>query len=254
MRFERAGVSFKCVAAFDDLDAQRQVLWRAHLHREPKAVEQLGAQLSLFGVAAAHQHKAGGVAHAQAFALDQVFARCGHVNQQVDQVVVQQVDLVDVQKAPVCLCQQAGRELLDALGQGLFQVQRTNHAVFGGAQRQVHHGHRLALHHRFGFGIFGLTHRTGLGGLARVAAVGTAFDHLDGGQQVGQRAHRRGFAGATVTQHQHATDGGVDRHHLDGEGHFVLTNDGRKRESQCHGAFQKKCLKASSKRRHKVSS
>jgi hypothetical protein len=206
----------------------------AHLHRQAKAVQQLRAQLAFFGVAAAHQHKAGGVAHAQAFALDQVFARGGHVDQQVHQVVVEQVDLVDVQKAPVRLGQQAGGERLHALRQGFFQIQRADHAVFGRAQRQVDHGHGLAFGWGFGFGVACLANRAGACGLGRVAAVGAAFDDRNRGQQVGQGAHGGGFAGAPVAQDQHATDRGVDRHHLDGEGHFILTNDGRKREGQCH--------------------
>ncbi len=238
-RFEGGGVFVEGVAAFDDAHAQRQVLRRAHLHRQAKAVQQLRAQLAFFGVAAAHQHKAGGVAHAQAFALDQVFARGGHVDQQVHQMVVQQVDLVDVQKAPVRLSQQAGGEGLHTLRQGFFQIERADHAVLGRAQRQVDHGHGLAFGHDFGFGVAGLADRAGACWFGRIAAVRAAFDDRNRGQQIGQRTHGRGFARAPVAQNQHAANGRVDRHHLDGEGHFILTNDGRKREGQCHGAFRK---------------
>jgi hypothetical protein len=83
--------------------------------------------------------KRGRVADAQAFSLDQIFARGGDVNQEIDQMVVEQVDLVDVQKTPVRLGQQAGRKLLDALREGFFQIERAHNAVFCGAQWQVHH-------------------------------------------------------------------------------------------------------------------
>ena len=135
-----------------------------------------------------------------------------------------------------------------------YEVQRADHAVFGRAQRQVDHGHGLAFGWGFGFGVTGLADRAGACGPGRVAAVGAAFDDRNRGQQVGQGAHGGGFAGAPVAQDQHATDRGVDRHHLDGEGHFILTNDGRKREGQCHGAFRKTVLGPSSKRHGKVSS
>ena len=136
------GVALERVAAFDDLHAQGNVLRGAHFHRQAKTVQQLRAQFAFFGVATAHQHKARGVAHAQAFALHQVLAGCGHVNQQIDQMVFQQIDLVDVQKPPVGLRQQAGGKFLHALRQGFFQIERADHAVFGCAQRQVNHGHR----------------------------------------------------------------------------------------------------------------
>ena len=34
---------------------------------------------------------------------------------------------------------------------------------------------------------------------------------------------------------QHAADRGVDGHHLDGQRHLVLTDDGCKRKGGCHG-------------------
>ena len=144
------------------------------------------AQFAFFRVATAHQHKARGVAHAQAFTLDQVFAGRSHVDEQIDQVVFEQVDLVDVQKAPVRLGQQSRRKRFDALRQGLLQVERTDHPVFGRAQGQVDHGHGAG----DGFDFFaGFEAGAGLAAgvfVFGVAAISAALDHLDGGQQVGQ--------------------------------------------------------------------
>jgi hypothetical protein len=127
---------------------------RADLHRQAEAVEQLRAQLAFLRVAAAHQHETRRVAHAEALALDHVLAAGGHVQQRVDQMVFQQVGLVDVQKAAVGAGQQAGLEALLAAGQRALQVQRADDAVFGGAQRQVHHRHAALADLEFAVGAF----------------------------------------------------------------------------------------------------
>lgn len=103
------------VAAAHHLHTHRQIVGCLHLHRQAKAVEQLRAQFALLRVTAAHKHKARGVTDGQALALDHVLAAGGHVDQQVHQMVFQQVDFIDVEKAAVRARQQAGLEGLDAL-------------------------------------------------------------------------------------------------------------------------------------------
>ena len=125
-----------------DLDARRQIGRRAHLDRQAEAVEQLRAQFALLRIAAADQHEARRVAHAQALALDDVLARGRDVEQQVDEVILEQVDLVDVEEAAVGARQQAGLERLHALRQRAFEVERADDAVLGRAERQVDHRHR----------------------------------------------------------------------------------------------------------------
>jgi hypothetical protein len=104
----------------------------------------LRAQLALFGIAAADQHETRRVAHRKAFALHHVLARCRHVQQQIDQVILQQVDLVDIEKAAMRAGEQA--RFIDPLpgAQRALQVERAEQAVFGGAQRQIDERHRLA--------------------------------------------------------------------------------------------------------------
>ena len=136
------GIALERVAPAHHLDPRGQVFRRAHFDRQAEAVEQLRPQLALFRVAAADQHEARRVAHAQAFALDHVLARGGDVEQQVDQVVFEQVDLVDVEKAAMGARQQAGLEGLVALRQRALEIERADDAVFGGAERQVDHRHR----------------------------------------------------------------------------------------------------------------
>jgi len=60
---------------------------------------------------------------------------------------------------------------------------------------------------------------------------------LQGREQISQRTHRGGFAGAAVTQRQNAADFGVDGDDLDGEFHFVLADDGGEGEGYGHGVI-----------------
>ena len=108
-----------------------------------------------------------------AVALDVHPAHRRGVEQHVDQMVVQQVDLVDVEHAAVRAGQQAGRERMLAVAQHLLQVQRSDHAVLGGADRQLDEP-RAVRRHR-------VQHR-------------------------GQRAHRRRLGGALLPADQHPAD------------------------------------------------
>ncbi len=125
------------VATADHLDAVVDVGWRGDLDRKPEPVEELGAQFALLGVAGADEDEARRMADREALALDDVFARGGDVEQEVDDVVLEQVDLVDVEIAAVGAGQQAGLEGLFAAGEGALDVEGADDAVFGGTERQV---------------------------------------------------------------------------------------------------------------------
>ena len=183
---EGGTVLLKSVAPLDHLHPLGQLVGRAHLHREAEAVQQLRAQLAFFRVATAHQHKARRVAHRQALALDHVFTRGGHINQQIDQVVFQQVDLVDVEKAAVRLGQQTRLEGLDALGERALQIERADHPVFRGTQRQIDHRHRnqMRLGRMAGQAQRGAL-RAGASGVGWVAAITATLHRFHLGQQGG---------------------------------------------------------------------
>ncbi len=124
----------------------RDVGRRLHFDRQAEPVEQLRAQFALLRVAAADQHEARRMAHAQALALDDVLAGRRNVEQHVDQMVLEQVHLVDVQKAAMRAREQARLERLHAVRERAFEIERADDAVLGRAERQVDHGHgrRLA--------------------------------------------------------------------------------------------------------------
>ena len=105
-RGESGRIGFVGHPRTDHLGPHVDVAGRAHVDGEPEPVEQLRAQLALFGVHGADQHEPGIVAVRDTVAFDVHPAHRGGVEQHVDQVVVQQVDLVDVQHATVRAGQQ----------------------------------------------------------------------------------------------------------------------------------------------------
>mmetsp|Transcript_48531 Transcript_48531/g.156706 ORF Transcript_48531/g.156706 Transcript_48531/m.156706 type:complete len:495 (-) Transcript_48531:12-1496(-) len=219
------------LAAVHDLHAEVRVPLRPDHGMHAEAVEQLGPQLTLLGVAAAHEDELGGVPDADALALDSVPAACGAVKQNVDQVVIQEVDLVDVQNAAVRPRQEARLEGLLALGQGLLDVDGAADPVLGGAQRQVDHRH-LSLANRKhiapGRPVSDLVaHVLGLRWRGVVGVVGHTVDL---GQEVDERADGRRLACATVSQDHHAADLRVDDVQDKRQLHLRLPHDGRERE------------------------
>ena len=120
-------------------------LGRRDLAGEAEAVEQLRAQLPLLRVAGADEHELRRMAQAQALALDGVDARGRHVEQEIHQVVLQQVDLVDVEEAAVGLGQQPRLERLDPGAERPLQVEGADHPVLGRPERQIHHRHWFLL-------------------------------------------------------------------------------------------------------------
>ena len=167
------------------------------------------------------------MAHAQSLTLHHVLTRGGHVNQQVNQMVFQQIDFVDIQKATVRARQQPGLKGFDTLGQRTFQIKRTDDPVFGSTQRQVNHRHcNLVLRQgllRMGpqCGAIG----TRVVGPGRIATVAATDDRIHLGKQRCQCSNGRGFARATVTENQYAAHAGVDGRHQNGKLHFVLGHD-----------------------------
>ena len=107
-----------------------------HIDRQPEPVQQLRTQFALFGIHGADQHEAGLVAVRYAVTLDMHPAHRRGVEQHVDEVVMQKVDLVDVEHPAVGTGQQSRREGVFPVAQDLLQVQRSDHAVLGGADRQ----------------------------------------------------------------------------------------------------------------------
>ena len=73
------------------------------------------------------------------------------------------------------------------------------------------------------------TVRAHLAGIRGMALKGAVPDHFDGGQQVGQASHHRGFGGASFSLDQNAADGRIDDVEQERPLHFFLPDDGGER-------------------------
>ncbi len=112
---------------------------------------------------------------------------------------------------------------------GLFDIQCTDHAVFGGRDGQVYERSGPAVERkRFladgTFPAFG----TPCAGFIGVAAEAAIIDHFDLGEQGGQGARGSGFGRAAFAADQHAADTGIHGIQNKSAPHALLTNDGSK--------------------------
>ena len=141
-RDERGGIAFEFVAAAYDLDTAGKVVRRLHLNRHAEPIQQLRPQLALFRIAGADQHEPRRMTDTQPFALDDVFAGCGDIEQEIDQMIFQQIGFINVKEPAMRPRQQSRLECLFAARQCPFQIERADDAVLGRAERQVDDRHR----------------------------------------------------------------------------------------------------------------
>ena len=130
--------------------------------------------------------------------LDPVDTAGGHVEEEVDEVVGQEVDLVDIEHAAVGGGQQAGQEATLTAGQRCGQVQRAGDAILGGAHRQLDERRLVP-------------------------------------QQRGQPARQCGLGASLLAPEQHTADGRVDGVEDERQLHVVVADDGREGEPRQGG-------------------
>ena len=193
-----------------------------------KAVEQLRAQIAFFRVHGADQHEARRVLKADALALDHIDAHGRAVQQQIDHMVVQQVDLVDIEHAAVGRRQDARLEVALALLDRLLDVQRADHAIFGGAHRQIDEGCVQSRQRAVGRCICNALAALVAEevGAVRVAVEAASLHDFELGQQGGQRTRRGRLGRAALAADQHAADLRVDGIQDQRAFHALLTDDG----------------------------
>ena len=230
---ESRRIALEGVASLHDLDAICNVRRRPHIDCQSEPIQQLRPQFAFFGIAAADQDEPCGVADAQAFALDDVFARSRDVEQEIDEMILQQIDLVDVQKSPVALASKPGSKTLSptesarsrlsapttrssVAPSGMSTTGTGASAVGSGPKpaRSRHSAHRSAS--------------------APIAAIRASGDDAHPRQQSGERPHRCRLSRASVAENQNPADGRIDRGDQQGPFHIVLADDRRKRKGECH--------------------
>ena len=159
--------------------------------------------------------------------LDVRAAHRGRVQQQVDQVVGQQVDLVDVERAAVRRGEQARLVRLHPVGERALDVEGADHPVLGGADRQLDQRRR-------GGARAGRPASCGPSGQAGSGAAGSQAKRQPrttstSGSRRGQRAHHRALRGALLAAHQHPADGGRHGGEQQREAQVVEADHGRER-------------------------
>ena len=146
-------------------------------------------------------------------------------------MVVEQIDLVDIEQAPVGFGQQARFKGTNAITERLLDVNGSAQSVFRGPQWQVNHRH-LALLGPQGFPVFeALNHVAALQIRIRGrAVVWVACHHLNPGQQVSQSPDGGGFARAPIAHDHHPADAGINHVQQKGKLHLLLADHSGERE------------------------
>ena len=212
--------------AFGDQNTLVRVADAFDIDAQTEAIEQLRPQLALLGIHGPDEDEARGVAERNAFALDDVDAHRGCVEEDVNQVVVEQVDLVDVEDVAVRLGQHAGLKAPGACAQRGFQVDRADDAILGCVDGQLDHPHAAPVV-RQDTGRPQPAAAVGAQGfhVGRVAAEVAAFDDVVLRQQPGQRAHGGRLAGPLFPSDEHPADGRDDGVENQRELHRLLADD-----------------------------
>ncbi len=112
-----------------------------------KAVPQLRTKVAFLGVHRPDERELGGMADADAVALDPVVAARGGVEEYVHEMVVEQIHLVHVEDAAVRAGEQAGVELVVAV-ERVGHRQRADDAVPGRTEGERHEWNRTSFDRR----------------------------------------------------------------------------------------------------------
>ncbi len=128
-------------------------------------------------------------------------------------MILEQIDLVDIEKAAMRARQQTGLERLDAGRQRALEIERADDAVLGRTQRQIDEGDRDLRP-----------------GRAWSAILIPPLARGDRRQKRGERAHRRRLARPPIAEHHHPADPRIDRGDQQRLLHLVLADDRGKRK------------------------
>ena len=254
----------KTVAGFGVLDGGaadlHPLLQLQHLvgtEADGEAIEQVVAHRPFLGIEGGDQQAATGVAEAQPLALDPILTAAHRRQQQVGDVVVEQVELIHIEHAPMGLRQQARLEHRLATGQRGGDIHRAHEAVFGDAERHLHkrsrnhpggqQGGRVAAR-----GISPQLGEAAAGGfIPVVGALGidvqargnrltgdgwAQIQNVDRRQQGMQPARQHRFAGAAATGDHHPAQARIHGGQQQGQLEGAVASDGRQGKGAGGGA------------------
>ena len=231
MPAESLRVALEGKIAFHDHDALAGFADAHDIHRKGKAVQQLRAQLAFLRVHRADEDEAGRMGERDAFAFHHVDAHGRRIQQHIHHVVVEQVHFVNVEQAAVGVGQHARLKMTLAFLDGLLDIQRADHAVFGGRDGQVHEGRGPAV---IGEALLAdgdargipCTRCDGLSGSQPKRQSSTTLTLREQGRQ---GAGGSGFGCAAFAAYQYSADAGIHRIENQGAAHAFLANYGCER-------------------------
>mmetsp|Transcript_86442 Transcript_86442/g.193249 ORF Transcript_86442/g.193249 Transcript_86442/m.193249 type:complete len:471 (-) Transcript_86442:36-1448(-) len=216
-----------------DLRPGAGIIESPHADGEPEAVQELWPQVALVRVRSAHEDEACGMPNAHALPLDGVPTACSAVEKNVHKLVVQQVDLVDVEDAPIHARENSGLESLATLEKRALDVDCPGHAVLRGAQRQLHEGSSPVNHGQL------LTSRDAIADLIahdrnvlRAGIVLVVGDGRDVRQKPNEAPDRFRLPSAAVALNEDASNDGVYQVQEQRQLHFLLADHCRKGEGR----------------------
>ena len=200
-------IFFVIQASFNQLGAHGEIPLAVDLHNQAESVEKLGPQIALLRVHGAHQHKPCWMGITDTLTLHCVDAHGGAVKEHIDDMVVQKIDLIHIEDVAVGLGQQSRLKDLFAFFDGLLHVQRADHPVFRGADRQFNHPPGVG--HGFEVSQFLLAVAAQISAV-RPAVEGAALHHLHLLHKIRQPANRSGFCRSLFSADQNAAQRGID--------------------------------------------
>ena len=127
---EGSAVVIERFSQTNNLDSGGYIAGRSHVDREAESILKLWAELSLFGVTAADQHKLRRVSHTQPLSLNDVLSGSSDIEERIHDVVLQQIHFVDIQEATIRLCQETWLKRFLAVDECALNIQSADDAVF----------------------------------------------------------------------------------------------------------------------------
>ena len=175
--------------------------------------------------------------HTHAIAFNDILARLCDIEQQINEMILEQIHFVDVEKTAVRARQQSGLERLLAIAQRFLDIERADHAILSGAEWQVDDRHTLLCHRQLAARDVESTFPAFVAARAirrRVAAIATPLHRLHAWQERRQRTDDGRFSRAAISKDKDAAHGRIDGRNEERQLHLLLTDNCTERKSNAH--------------------
>jgi hypothetical protein len=171
------------------------------------------------------------MAHADAFAFNNVLSGGGDVEEEIDEMVFEEIDLVDIEVAAMRAGEEAGLVGFFTAREGAFQVECADDPIFGGAEREINDGDGSLMGSELFAGCFAGEAVVAFPAFGEwIASVAAARDDGHGREESGEGADGGGLGGAAMPEDENPTYRRVDRGQQDGPLHLILPDNRREGE------------------------